>query len=101
MKTHALLVGLGLLAASIAPALADSVTGKVTNWDPAQRNITFEDLSQFASIPQDVVVPDIKTGDVVTVDYEALDNGYEKINSITVRDRAISRRLPPQTQKKG
>jgi hypothetical protein len=101
MKTHAFLVGLGLLAASIAPVLADSVTGKVTNWDSAQRTITFEDLSQFASIPAEVAVPDIKTGDVVTVDYEALDNGYETINSIVIRDRAISRRLPPQTEKKG
>ncbi len=101
MKTRALFVGLGLLAASIAPALADSVTDKVTNWDPAQRTITFEDLSQFASIPKDVAVPDIKTGDVVTVDYEALDNGYDTINSITIRARAISRRLPPQTEKKG
>ena len=101
MKTRALFVGLGLLAASVAPTLADSVTDKVTNWDPAQRTITFEDLSQFASIPKEVAVPDIKVGDVVTVDFEQLDNGYDTINSVTIRDRAISRRLPPQTQKKG
>lgn len=101
MKTHAFFVGLGLLAASIAPAAADSVTGKVANWNSEQRTITFEDRSQFASMPQDVIVPDIKTGDVVTVDYEALDNGYDKINAITIRDRAISRQLPPQTEKKG
>ena len=101
MKTHAFFVGLGLLAASAAPSFADSVTGKVTNWDPSQRTITFEDLSQFASIPAEVVVPAIKTGDVVTVDFEQLDNGYDTINSITISDRAISRRLPPQTEKKG
>ncbi len=101
MKTHAFFVGLGLLAASTGSAFADSVTGKVTNWDPSQRTITFEDLSQFASIPQEVAVPNIKTGDVVTVDFEQLDNGYDTINSVTIGDRAISRRLPPQTEKKG
>ncbi len=101
MKTRAFFVGVGLLSASMAPALADSVTGKVTNWSPTERTITFEDLSQFASIPKEVAVPDIKTGDVVTVDFEQLDNGYDTINAITIRDRAISRRLPPQTQKKG
>ncbi len=101
MKTHALFVGLGLLAASIAPALADSVTAKAISWDPAQRTITLEDLSQFASIPAEVAVPDIKAGDVVTVDFEQLDNGYDTINSVTIGDRAISRRLPPQTEKKG
>ena len=100
MKTRAFFVGLGLLAASSAPVLADSVTGKVTNWNPSQRTITFDDLSQFASIPQEVAVPDIKTGDVVTVDFEQLDNGYDTINSVTIRDRAITRRLPPQTEKK-
>lgn len=100
MKTRAFFVGLGLLAASAAPVWADSVTGKVTTWDSAQRTITFEDLSQFASIPKEVAVPDIRTGDVVTVDFEQLDNGYDKINSITIGDRAISRRLPPQTEKK-
>ena len=101
MKTHAFFVGLGLLAASMAPALADSMTAKVISWDPAERTITFEDFSQFASIPKEVAVPDIKAGDVVTVDYEALDNGYDTINSVTIKNRDISRRLPPQTEKKG
>ncbi|HZD88659.1 MAG TPA: hypothetical protein VE224_01035 [Pseudolabrys sp.] len=101
MKTRAFLVGLGLLAASVAPALADSIIAKVISWNPAERTITFEDMSQFASIPADVTVPEIRPGDTVTVDFEALDNGYDKINSVTVKDRAISRRLPPQTEKKG
>jgi hypothetical protein len=94
MIMRALLVTGGLLAASIGPALSDSITAAVTDWDAAGRTITLEDYSQFASIPGTVTVPDIKAGDVITVDYSALDNGYDAINSITV-NRDIARRLVP------
>jgi hypothetical protein len=94
MIMRALLVAGGLLSMSIAPALSDSVTAAVTDWDSASRTITLEDDSQFASIPATVTVPDIKPGDVITVDYSALDNGYDTINSITV-NRDIARRMVP------
>ena len=72
MSARALLVAAGLLAASIGPALSDSVTATVTAWDAASRTITLEDLSQFAAIPATVNVPeDLAAGDQVTVDYEA------------------------------
>jgi hypothetical protein len=92
--TRALFVAAGLLAASFTPALADSVTAAAISWDAAQRTITLEDYSQFANIPATVNVPDIKEGDVITVDYSALDNGYDTINSITV-NRDIARRMVP------
>jgi hypothetical protein len=100
MMTRVLLVAGGLLAASIGPALSDSVTATVIDWDAAQRTITLEDFSQFASIPATVKVPDMKPGDVVTVDYEAYDNGYDSINSITV-NRDVAKRLVPQPGKRG
>ena len=95
MIMRALLVTGGLLAASIGPALSDSVTAAVTDWDATSRTITLEDYSQFASIPGTVTVPDIKAGDVITVDYSALDNGYDTINSIIVV-REVAKRLVPQ-----
>jgi ABC-type Fe3+-hydroxamate transport system substrate-binding protein len=100
MTTRALFVAAGLLAASFSPALADSVTAGVIAWDPAGRTITLEDYSQFAAIPDTVAVPAIKEGDVITVDYSALDNGYDTINSITVI-RDVAKRLVPATQKGG
>ena len=100
MLTRALLVAGGLLAASIGPALSDSVTASAISWNAAQRTITLEDFSQFAGIPDTVKVPDIKAGDVVTIDYEALDNGYDSINSVTI-NRDIAKRLVPQAGKRG
>lgn len=101
MMTRALLVGCGLLMASLTPGLADNFTAEVLSYDPGLRTIIFEDLSQLSGIPATVAIPDIKKGDVVTVDFEASENGYEAINSITVKNRAISRRLPPLREKKG
>jgi hypothetical protein len=94
MIMRALLVTGGLLAASIGPALSDSITAAVVDWDAADRTITLEDYSQFASIPGTVTVPELKAGDVITVDYSALDNGYDTINSVTV-NRDIARRMVP------
>jgi hypothetical protein len=98
MTTRALLVAGGLLIASFSPALADSVTAGVISWDSAERTITLEDYSQFAAIPGTVAVPDIKSGDVITVDYSALDNGYDTINSITVI-KDIAKRLNPNDKR--
>jgi hypothetical protein len=94
MSARALLVAAGLLAASIGPALSDSVTATVTAWDAASRTITLEDQSQFASIPTTVQVPDLNAGDQVTVDYIAYDNGVDTYNSITVI-KDIAKRLVP------
>ncbi len=70
MKMRVLLVAAGLLAASAAPVLADSVTAKVLNWDPSGRTITLQDNSQFMDIAPAVAVPaDLTTGDRVTVSY--------------------------------
>jgi RNase H-fold protein (predicted Holliday junction resolvase) len=98
MSARALLVATGLLAASIGPALSDSVTATVSAWDAASRTITLEDFSQFASIPATVKVPDVAVGDQVTVDYIAYDNGYDTINSITVI-KDIAKRLNPNDKR--
>jgi hypothetical protein len=102
MNTRALLVGCGLLLASFGPAFADNLTAIVTNWDFVNRIITLEDLSQFTGIPNEVAVPsELKAGNRVMIDFEATEDGVQAINSITIVDRAISRRLPPLKEKKG
>jgi hypothetical protein len=100
MKTRAFLVSLGLLAASLGPALADNVSATVDNWNATTRTLTLDDKSQFADIPKEVAVPDLKAGDRVTVDYYADEDGIQAINAITV-NRDIAKRLLPQTQKGG
>ncbi len=94
MSARALLVAAGLLAASIGPALSDSVTATVTAWDAASRTITLEDQSQFSDIPNTVTIPELNVGDQVTVDYQALDNGVDTYNSVTVI-KDIAKRLVP------
>jgi hypothetical protein len=98
MSARALLVAAGLLAASIGPALSDSVTATVTAWDATSRTLTLEDHSQFASIPATVKVPEIAVGDQVTIDYIAYDNGVDAINSITVI-KDIAKRLNPNDKR--
>jgi len=101
MKTRALLVSVGLLAASFGPAIADNVTAAVDNWDAASRTLTLEDKSQFSNIAKEVAVPDLKAGDQVTVDYYADEDGIQAINSITVNSEVAKRQLPPPAQKRG
>lgn len=98
MKTHALLLGLGLLAASVAPALADSVTAAVNTWDAANRTLTLADKSQFMNIASEVAVPDLRAGDQVTIDYNATEDGVQAINSITAHTDVARRQTP---QKRG
>jgi hypothetical protein len=99
MMTRAFVLAAGLLAASLSPALADSVTAIVTAWDSASRTLTLEDLSQFADIPAKITVPaDLAPGDQVTVDYEAYDNGVASYNSITVI-KDIAKRLTPNDKR--
>ena len=98
MSARALFVAAGLLAASIGPVSADSITATVTGWDAASRTITLEDQSQFASIPATVKIPDVAVGDQVTVDYIAYDNGVDAINSITVI-KDIAKRLMPNDKR--
>jgi len=95
MLTRALLVAGGLLVASFAPALSDSVTATVMGWDAANRTITLEDLSMFMDIPPDVMVPpDLKVGDEVAIEFEASENGIEAINRIDIT-KDIAKRLQP------
>jgi hypothetical protein len=100
MKTRASLVSLGLLAASFGPALADNVSATVERWDASTRTLTLDDKSQFADIPKEVSVPDMKHGDLVTIDYYADEDGIQAINAITA-NRDIAKRVLPQTQKGG
>src|SRR6185437_1634415 len=94
MKTRALFVAGGLLAASLTPALADSVTAYVDAWDPGARTITLEDQSQIASIPATVTIPaGLEIGMQITVDYQGDENGIVSINSITI-NRNVAKRLP-------
>lgn len=80
---------------SVAPVFADNFTARVISYDPAVRTIIFDDFSQLVGIPTTVAIPDIRKGDVVTVDFEASENGYEAINLITIKNREIDPRLPP------
>jgi hypothetical protein len=93
MFARALLVGGGLLMASLSPAFAASVTATVQGWDPASRTLTLEDMSQFTGIPAAVAVPsDLSVGDTVTIDFEGSDTGGAGVNSIVI---AKKRQAPP------
>jgi hypothetical protein len=94
MSARTLLLAGGLLAASLSPAFADSVTATVTNWDATSRTITLEDFSQFAAIAATVAVPNLKAGDEVTVNYEGDENGVSAINGITVTTDVAKRQVP-------
>ncbi|MGH6727725.1 MAG: hypothetical protein ACREB8_14460 [Pseudolabrys sp.] len=102
MITRAFLVAGGLLAVSLTPALAENLSATVTAWEPVTRTITLDDLSQFADIPKTVAIPaSLKAGDAVTVDYEAGENGYEAINSVTILDQEVAKRLLKSLDKRG
>ena len=94
MSARALLLAAGFVAASLTPALCESVTATVTGWDAASRTITLEDNSQFASIPGTVTVPNLKQGDEVTVNFEASESGVEAINSVTITTDVAKRQVP-------
>ena len=100
MTTRALFVAAGLLVASFSPALADTVTATVTGWDAAERTITLDDQSQFANIPDTVIVPSLKEGDEITVQFDADEDGIQAINSVTVITD-VARRQVPLPQKRG
>ena len=100
MTTRALLIAGGLLVASFSPTLADQVTARVTDWNPATRTITLDDQSQFANIAKDVAVPDLKAGDDVTIKYQADEDGIQAIDSITI-DTDVAKRVVPMPQKRG
>jgi predicted Zn-dependent protease len=99
MTTRALLVAAGLLAATLTPAFADSVTAVVADWDQVTRSITLEDRSQFADIPAEVTVPkELQTGQEITVDYYADEDGIQAINAITI-NRDVAKRLLPNDKR--
>ncbi len=100
MNTRALLVSVGLLAASFGPAVADNVTSAVDAWDASSRTLTLQDKSQFVGIAGEIAVPDLRAGDQVTIDYDATEDGVQAINSITV-NRDIAKRQTAPTQKRG
>jgi hypothetical protein len=95
MSTRALLIAAGLLAASFTPALAESITANVANWDPANRTIVFEDRSAL-TVPATTTVPaDLGRGDQVTIDFDATEDGVQAVNSLTVIKDIAKRLLPP------
>jgi hypothetical protein len=101
MMTRALLAGCGLLMLSLAPASADKITAAVIDWNTVTRTITLDDFSKFADLPKEAPVPaDLAVGQRVTIDWDATEDGYQTINSITIIDRDISKRLLPQIDKK-
>lgn len=94
MTTRALLMAASLFTVGLTPAFADSITAAVLSWDPSERTLTLEDYSQVANIAKTVNVPEIKPGDVITVDYLGSENGFDTITSITV-NRDVARRVLP------
>jgi hypothetical protein len=94
MSIRTLLLATGFLAASFTPAFCDNITASVLNWDPVERTITLEDFSKVAEIAKTVNVPNLKSGDVVTVDYNGSENGIDSINSITIITDVAKRQVP-------
>jgi hypothetical protein len=96
MMTRAFLVAAGLLAASVGPALCESLTATVIDWDVANRTITIEDFSKFSNIAASVAVPpSLKAGDMVTIEYRASESGVDGVDSITLVNDIAKRLLPP------
>jgi hypothetical protein len=86
MSPHAMLMAAGLIAASLSPALADSVTAKVRSWDPITRTLTLEDQSQFVDVPSAIVMPQtVQPGTTATIIYEGSESGVDAINSVTIK----------------
>jgi hypothetical protein len=101
MSARLILLASGLLVASLTPAFSESVTATITAWDPSSRTITLEDQSQFASIPSTVAVPQtLKAGDVITINYEASENGVDAINRIEITTE-LAKRQAISSQKRG
>lgn len=85
MPLRSAFLAAGLLAASLTPAFADSVTAKVNSWDAASRTITLEDKSQFVGIPGTAGFPqDITPGSTVTIQYQGSESGVDAIDSVKV-----------------
>jgi hypothetical protein len=94
MTMRALSIAAGFFAASLTPALADSITAYVHEWDPANRVLTLEDKSQVANIAPTVTIPDgLKAGVQVTVDYQGDENGIVAVNSVTII-KDVAKKLP-------
>lgn len=94
MSARAFVLAAGFVVASLTPALCDSVTAAVTDWDAVNRTITLEDNSKISDIAKTVAVPSLKQGDIVTVDYNGSENGIDSINSITVITDVAKRQVP-------
>lgn len=94
MSARALVLSAGLVIASFTPAICGSITAAVTDWDEVNRTIILEDNSKISNIAKTVVVPTLKQGDVVTVDYNGSDNGIDSINSITIITDVAKRQVP-------
>ncbi len=94
MSARALIIAAGFVALSFTPALSDSLTATVTNWDAASRTITLDDNSQVASIAKTVAVPNLKQGDEVTVEFVGSENGFDSISSITIITDVAKRQVP-------
>ena len=67
MQLRAAIAAAVLLAASTLAARADgTLVVEVTNWDPVNRVLTFNDRTQVANVTPDLGLPeDIKPGDVI------------------------------------
>jgi len=99
MSTRAFLLAAGLLTASFAPALSDSVTATVKSWDEANRTLTLEDFSKFMDIPGTVAMQGLKGGEEVTVEYDGSENGIETITRVEITKEYARRRLQPSQQR--
>ncbi|MCB1478533.1 MAG: hypothetical protein R3D43_02180 [Tepidamorphaceae bacterium] len=88
MQLRAAIAAAVLLAASTLAARADgTLVVEVTNWDPVNRVLTFNDRTQVANVTPDLGLPeDIKPGDVIVIQYEGGDNGIDRITSITRKE---------------
>ena len=88
MQLRAAIAAAVLLAASTLAARADgTLVVEVTNWDPVNRVLTFNDRTQVANVTPDLGLPeDIKPGDVIVIQYAGGDNGIDRITSITRKE---------------
>ncbi|WP_417671978.1 hypothetical protein [Roseibium sp.] len=80
-----LLAGSLLLAGLGATHAADFVTAKVQSWDPASRTLILDDETQFQAVPDSIVLPETLAGQMVTINYNASEDGVQEILSIEIQ----------------
>ena len=80
------LIAAALLAATAAPALADSTQGTILAYDRVANVIVLDDKTVWSLETLKTIPEGLKAGDVITIQFTSnADNGWGKINAIEVQ----------------